>query len=108
LARGWARDNDVILMEAALLVARTDDRRAATVLVGRLLAHADRGDVAVLARPRDDRVAAMYEALGFDEVASAGGRVLLRTPRLDRRPMPCPITIAPGGVRRPGKIRPAR
>ncbi len=106
LARGWARDNDVTLMEAALLVARTDDRRAATVLVGRLLAHADRSGVAVLARPRDGRVAAMYEALGFDQVASTGGRVLLRTPRQNRRPMPCPITIAPGGARRPGKTRP--
>lgn len=28
LARGWARDNDVTLVEASLLVARSEDRRA--------------------------------------------------------------------------------
>jgi len=38
LACGWARDNGVTLMEASLLVARTGDCRAATVLVRRLLA----------------------------------------------------------------------
>lgn len=109
LARGWARDNDVTLMEASLLVARTADRRAATVLVRRLLAHADRNGVAVLARPRDDRVAAMDEVLGFDNVADADGRVLLRVPRQDRGPIPPSITVACDsyGPRGPRKVRAA-
>ncbi len=69
--------------------------------------HADRNGVAVVARARDDRVAAMYEVLEFDEVASAGGRVLLRVPCQDRRPTRSSVTLAAGsrGARRPGRVR---
>jgi hypothetical protein len=81
LARAWARDRGVSLVEASLLAAGPADRRAATILVRQLIGHADRHGIAVLARPRDDRVAAMYAALGFRDLSGAGGRVLLRVPR---------------------------
>jgi hypothetical protein len=81
LARAWAKRTGIVLVEAAVLAAAPEDRRAATVLVRALLAHADRHGIAVMARPRDARVAAMYRALHFAAVPAGNGRMLLREPR---------------------------
>jgi len=71
LARDWARRNGLILVEASLLVADATNGRAATVLVRQLLAPPTRAASAVLARPRDERVARMYEVLGFEGITDA-------------------------------------
>jgi hypothetical protein len=82
LARAWAKRTGIVLVEAAVLAAAPEDRSAATVsvLVRALLAHADRHGIAVMARPRDTRVAAMYRALHFAAVPAGNGRMLLREP----------------------------
>ncbi len=78
LAREWAGHHGVVLLEASMLVAATDQPRAATVLVRRLLAHADRNQFAVIARPRNPQVAGMYRALRFAPLPAGSGRILLR------------------------------
>jgi hypothetical protein len=83
-ARAWAGSTGTRLVEAALLAADETDRRAATVLVRPLLRHADEHHIAVIAVPRSDAVARMYEVLGFTHTSDAGGRVLLRVPRSTR------------------------
>jgi hypothetical protein len=64
-ACAWAAGTGARLVEAALLAADETDRRAATILVRRLLGYADEHYVAVIAAPRTDSVAKMYKALGF-------------------------------------------
>lgn len=67
-----------------MLVAATDQPRAATVLARRLLAHADRNQLAVIARPRNPQVAGMYRAPRFAPLppaAEGSCRVLIRPPR---------------------------
>jgi len=85
MARRWARRAGVTLVEASQLAAAETDQRAATVLVRQMLRHADAHRLAVLARPRDRRLADLYAALGFRELADGRGRVLLRAPRGGRR-----------------------
>ena len=80
LARDWAANHGVTLIEASMLAA-TVGGNAATVLVRHLLEHADRNDVAVTARPRDERVARGYRRLGFAAVPGGTGRLMLRPAR---------------------------
>lgn len=78
LARAWAEQAGVVLWEASTLVVAPDQPRAATILVRRLLAFADRDGISVIARPRTPAVAAMYEAVHFAALPGATGRILLR------------------------------
>jgi hypothetical protein len=80
-ARTWAQHDQVTLVEAYSLAASAAHPRAATVLVRRLLQIADREQVAVVALPRDDHVAKMYQAIGFAGLTGGTQRLLLRLPR---------------------------
>jgi hypothetical protein len=71
----------VVLVKANTLVADPDQPRAATVLVRRLLVHADRHGITVIARPRTRQVAQAYRVLGFAPLPGGTGRILLRPAR---------------------------
>jgi hypothetical protein len=75
----------VVLLEANMLVAAADEPRAATVLVRRMLVHADAGNLAVIARPRSPQVADAYRALRFAPLPTGRGRILLRPARVPAR-----------------------
>jgi hypothetical protein len=62
---GWAAREGARLVEAALVAADETDRRAATIMVRRLLGYPDEHGVVVIAVPRTDSVARMYKALAF-------------------------------------------
>ncbi len=81
VARAWAGRTGTRLVEGALLAADVTDRRAATILVRRLLGHVDGHHIAVIAAARNDAVAKMYKALGFRPLSDVGGRIMLRLPR---------------------------
>src|SRR6266496_3564529 len=74
-----------LLLVASAVADAAGRPLAATVLVRQMLRHADAHRLAVLARPRDRRLADLYAALGFRELADGRGRVLLRAPRGGRR-----------------------
>jgi hypothetical protein len=80
-ARAEARRRGTLLPEAHALAACSSDRRAATVLVRRLLRHADSRRAALIANSRDDSVATMYRRLKFRPVRPGGDRVLVRWSR---------------------------
>lgn len=86
-ARSLARRRGVRLVEASALAADTDHPRAATVLVRRLLRHADAVHTAVIANPRDARVVTMYRRLGFNPLDDCE-RMLVRWGRPVRRSSP--------------------
>jgi hypothetical protein len=67
-------------VEATTLAAHPDNRRAATIMVRRLVQHADAIGMAVSARPRTEAVATAYRRLGFRPVPGGAGRILIRPP----------------------------
>ena len=81
-ARAWADRERRPLVEVSILAASEGQRRAATVLVRHLVAHADRHHIAVIACPRDERVRQMYQRLHFAPIPGGGSKILLRQPRV--------------------------
>ncbi|SNR58424.1 hypothetical protein SAMN06264365_103467 [Actinoplanes regularis] len=82
-ARSRAQADKVPMVEAANLAAHPDDGGAATRLVLRLLAHADRMGMAVLASPRTAVLADHYTQYGFVPVYP-GARLMQRYPGAKR------------------------
>lgn len=78
-ARRHARARGENLVEAMLLVGKDGHPGATTALVGQMLAMADRAGVTIIAQPRNERVARMYETIGFALLPP--GPLLLRPPR---------------------------
>ncbi len=68
-------------VEGSTFAADPADRRAATILVRRLLRLADERQIPVVVFARDDALAALYTRLGFVPVMPQSGRGLYRPPQ---------------------------
>lgn len=87
-ATASARDTGTPLVEAVMLAAVPDDRRAATSLARTLLDHGAQYQLSVLARPSSAEVARAYANLGFRPVDDHPTVLLLQSHTRRRRKQP--------------------